>query len=173
MSRIVILLANSILIIFGLVACQPASSGANNASTAANSNTTSNVAAQRGPSPTPSQSPTASPLEVATRWQEAINKGDMEGYKKSISERTMKDYEDCMSRDNKTLDECIKGSSIMVLAKNLFPIPLKVRNEVIEGDTATLHTMDRKGQIHWVTLLRENGEWKLLESATLMPQTER
>lgn len=154
--------------ILGVVACRPAPDANRNAATTANSNGNSNVAIGSTPSPSLSQSPTASPIEVLTAWQEAINKGNIAAYMKTLSKLSVKQIEDGAKENNVTTDQYIKTSGDMRLFRNLFPMPLKILKEIPEGDQMTYHIKDSRGLLHWATLMKEQGEWKVDQWATTM-----
>lgn len=51
--------------------------------------------------------------------------------------------------------------------KNLFPLPLKILKEIPEGEQMTYHIKDVRGRLHWATLMKEQGEWKVDEFSTI------
>ena len=139
--------------------------------TTSNSNTTNsttNAGTSASPTATAQASPTATsnssgltPTETFKAYYEAIKAKDAEAVKRLFSKDTMKMLEDQAKQSNKTVDEVFKEG--MEGASQEIPATMpEVRNEKIEGDTATIEIKDEKAD-KWETihLVKEDGEWKV------------
>jgi hypothetical protein len=159
-----------------IVGCQSSPVVNSNVSSSANNSNASNTA-QSAASPAPTVSPavsTAPPIDTFKAWQEAINKGDFEAYKKTISdfevyrdtegdvEAYKKSYTAFMSSVTaEHFAELRSDRGTFAGAKNFFPMPFKIRAQHIEGDSAEYEVRDFRGEYHCIKLLNMYGEWKL------------
>jgi hypothetical protein len=100
---------------------------------------------------------TSSPMAAYRETYEATKRGDLDGYKRSVTQATLDLVTETAKRDGQTLDEALRQ------AMTTTPIPPsmpEMRNEKIDGERATIEV--RVGS-QWVTLpyAKENGEWKM------------
>ncbi|HEX8736187.1 MAG TPA: hypothetical protein VF721_12740 [Pyrinomonadaceae bacterium] len=115
------------------------------------------VAPQAQQQPPPQQLPTGSPTEVFKAFIKAKNEKDVAAVKKTLSQNSLKMYEDAAKKKNTTLDEILIGDS----GKFLKELP-EMRNETIEGDAATVEIQHPvSGRWEKMYFVRENGEWKM------------
>lgn len=103
------------------------------------------------------QPQTKSPAEVLKTLNEASKTKDVEAVKQSISKGTLGLIEESAKAQNLTVDEMLKkdnGSPFKELPE--------MRNEKIEGDTATLELKNTTTN-DWETVpfVKEDGNWKL------------
>jgi hypothetical protein len=100
-----------------------------------------------------------SPTQTMKNFVEATQKKDVEGVKKSLSAGSLKMMENLAKVQGKTLDETIKESEA---GENEYKQVPEMRNEKIEGDTATLEVKNEKTS-EWDTLyfVKETDEWKI------------
>jgi hypothetical protein len=98
-----------------------------------------------------------SPTEVYKAFFVASQTGDLSGVKGTISKGSWAQLEIAAKEQGKTPDQLLKDQK--VAAGELIP---ELRNERIQGETATLETR-RAGLNTWLTVpfVREGGEWKI------------
>jgi flagellar hook-associated protein FlgK len=90
---------------------------------------------------------------------EASRKKDVEGVKKTLSGSTIKMMEGLAKVQGKTLDQTIKESDA---GENEYKEVPEMRNEKIEGDTATLEVKNVKtGEWDTLYFVKETDEWKI------------
>ena len=100
---------------------------------------------------------TKSPTDVLKTLNEASKTRDVEAVKDSVSKGTLDLMENAAKKQNTTIDELLKKDN---------GVPFKelpeMRNEKIEGDTATLELKNTTtGGWETVPFVREGGKWKL------------
>lgn len=139
-----------------------------NTATAVNNNSASPVAANTQPQTTPTASPQQttpgpqqSPLETLKAWQTAINKNDLEGFKKTLSRAVLKKYEGVDASNTPRLN--VLFADLTALYENYLPMPFKTRDEDISGDTATYEIRDYGYKWQTIVFKNEDGEWKIEE----------
>lgn len=100
-----------------------------------------------------------SPTRTMKNFVEASQKKDVEGVKKTLSAGTIKMMEGLAKMQGKTLDQTIKESDAGESEYKQMP---EMRNEKIEGNTATLEVKNEKTS-EWDTLyfVKESDEWKI------------
>lgn len=100
---------------------------------------------------------TKSPTETLKALNEAAKKKDVEGIKRELSKGTLELLEQSAQRQKRTVDELLledQGAPFEELPE--------MRNEQIEGDTATVEVKNRLTDTYEkVPFVKENGEWKL------------
>jgi predicted lipid-binding transport protein (Tim44 family) len=151
-----------------LAGCGTGTSNSTNSTTNSTNSTTnaganaSPTAAQASPTSTPITSNAGStPTETFKAYYEAIKAKDAEAVKRLFSKETMKMLEEQAKQSNKTVDEVFKEG--MEDASKEVPATMpEVRNEKIDGDTATIEIKDDKTD-KWETfhLVKEDGQWKI------------
>ncbi|HLL99635.1 MAG TPA: hypothetical protein VK400_01155 [Pyrinomonadaceae bacterium] len=99
----------------------------------------------------------ASPTQTMKNFVEATQKKDAEGMKKALSGGTLKMMDNLAKIQGKTLDDTIREGD----ATSYQQVP-EMRNEKIEGETATLEVKNDKSS-DWETLyfVKENNDWKI------------
>lgn len=102
----------------------------------------------------------SSPTATMKAFFEATRKKDSEGFKRTLSKGSLEMMEGFAKAQNKTLDEALKsGMNAPEAAESKTP---EMRNEKINGDTATLEVQNDKNK-EWepIPFVKENGEWKI------------
>ena len=100
--------------------------------------------------------PAASPTDVLKTFIEASKKKDVEAIKKTLSKGSLDLAEEAAKKQNITVDELFKKDDTKMSEE----LP-ELRNEKIEGDTATVEVKDNVGGYDTLPFVRENGGWKL------------
>lgn len=97
-----------------------------------------------------------SPMAALRATMEAAKRGDWEVYKRGLSQATLKQDEENAKREGLSLEEKYQKA----FAKLTIP---QMRNEKIDGDTATLEVSYDSLGTQWLILpfVKENGEWKI------------
>ncbi|MBD0325461.1 MAG: DUF4878 domain-containing protein [Pyrinomonadaceae bacterium] len=156
----------SILIIAALVAvalaaaCAKTETNTNNANTSTNTNKTattntntsnanSNVTSSSGGTPT----------ESFKALYDAFKNKDVAALKKTVASADIRDMEESVKKQGKTLDDFLK--SLVEDPSAAPPATLETRNETINGDKATLEVKDKRGGWDKVSFIKEGGEWKV------------
>lgn len=100
-----------------------------------------------------------SPTQTMKNFVEASQKRDVEAIKKSLSSGSLKMMEGVAKMQGKTLDETIKEGDT---GGNDFKELPEMRNEKIEGDSATLEVKnDKTGEWDTLYFVKETDEWKI------------
>lgn len=101
--------------------------------------------------------PTASPTETLKTFIEASKNKDVEALKKTLSKGTLGIIEETAKSQNTTVDELLKKDSGMPVKE----MP-EMRNEKIEGDTATLEVKNVvTGDFDAIPFVKEDGSWRI------------
>ncbi len=148
------------LLTFALAGCTAAREGKPNTNAETNANTANtNKAAETKPADTtaPSDPATGSPTATMVAFIEALKKKDSETIKKSLSKESIVKLEEAAKAGKTTIDQIITDGEDM--SKEKTP---EMRNEKIDGDTATIEIQDEKTK-KWdtVPLVKEDGSWKI------------
>jgi hypothetical protein len=115
----------------------------------------------------------SSPTATMKAFFEATRKKDAEGFKKTLSKGSLDTIEVFAKAQNKTLDELLKSGIKTLDAGQSSATPL-MRNEKIDGETATLEVQDgENGDWKSVPFVRENGEWKIAFDKALREAQEK
>ncbi len=98
-----------------------------------------------------------SPTAVMTAFIEALKKKDAETIKKNLSKSSVEKLEESAKAENTTIDKMLSDGED--LSNEKMP---EMKNEKIEGDTATLEVQDEKTK-KWdsVPFVKEDGAWKI------------
>jgi hypothetical protein len=100
-----------------------------------------------------------SPTQTMRTFVEASMKKDVDGVKNSLSSGSLKMMEGLAKMQGKTLDQTIKEGDA---GENEYKEVPEMRNEKIEGDTATLEVKNVKtGEWDTLYFVRETDEWKI------------
>lgn len=100
---------------------------------------------------------TGSPTDVWKSYADAKKKKDAAAIKKLFSSGTMKMFEDLANKQNISVDEML--IKFEDADKNKTP---EIRNEKIEGDTATVEVKnDVTGEYDVMPFVKEEGSWKI------------
>lgn len=103
------------------------------------------------------QPQTKSPTEVLKTLNEASKTKDVEAIKNSVSKGTLGLIEEAAKAQNTTADELLKKENGAPFKE----LP-EMRNEKIEGDTATLELKNATtGEWEAVPFVKEDGAWRL------------
>jgi uncharacterized membrane protein len=115
----------------------------------------------------------SSPTATMKAFFEATRKKDAEGFKKTLSKGSLDTIEVSARAQNKTLDELLQ-SGIKTLDANRGNATPLMRNEKIDGETATLEVQDgENGEWRSIPFVRENGEWKIAFDKALREAQEK
>ncbi len=98
-----------------------------------------------------------SPSATMNIFFEALKKKDNETIKKCLSKTSLERLEEAATQGDTTIDQIISDGEDM--SKKKTPT---IRNEKIDGDTATLEVEDEE-QKKWDTVpfIKEDGKWKI------------
>lgn len=100
---------------------------------------------------------TDSPTETLKKFVEASQKKEVEAMKETLSGRTLQMIQESAAKQNTTVEELLRKDD----ANALREMP-EMRNEVIEGDTATVEVKNKAtGDWDKIPFVREEGKWKL------------
>lgn len=98
----------------------------------------------------------SSPTATAKAFYEAVKAKDAAGIKNTMSKGSLEMMEKFAKMQNKSLDEALKEPS----GSNP-PASFESKDEVINGDTATLQVKDEKGNWESIPFVKEDGKWKI------------
>lgn len=99
-----------------------------------------------------------SPTGVLRKYVEASQKNDVETLKQTLSSGTMRMFEESARKQNMTLEESLARNSGSPAARQM----PEMRNENIEGDTATVEVKNgATPDYDKIPLVKENGQWKI------------
>jgi hypothetical protein len=96
----------------------------------------------------------STPTRAFKSFFQAAKQKDAAAMKKTISKRMLAELEDEAKKENRPFDEYL-------FSVDLSDTMPEVRNEKIEGDTATLDIKGRGDNWRATKFVREDGEWKL------------
>ena len=108
----------------------------------------------------------SSPTATFKAFFEAQQKKDVAGMKKTLSKGSMTMLEKGAKQQNKSVDQAItEGFNNPASKTDKIP---ELRNEKIEGETATLEVQDEQSK-KWETVyfVKEDGNWKLALDKTV------
>jgi hypothetical protein len=101
--------------------------------------------------------PPASPKETFNTYTKALKKGDLTTVKLLLSAETKKMHEQEARARGLTLDDIVKNETLINDTQTI----VKVRNEVIQGDRATLEVENSFGMWETLPFVFEDGQWKI------------
>ncbi|HEX8847689.1 MAG TPA: protein kinase [Pyrinomonadaceae bacterium] len=99
----------------------------------------------------------SSPSGTVQARFDALKKKDAAGYKRTISKRGLEKLDQMAAQRGITADNLLQQYLASLPA---FTGDIKVINEQIAGDSATVLITDGTGQQFQLTLIKEDGEWK-------------
>lgn len=99
----------------------------------------------------------ATPIETFKTYTKAIRMKDTTTMKLLLSSQTMKMHELEAQAQGVTVDDIVKRETLFVESQKT----VKLRNEKIEGDSATLEVENSFGQWETVPFVKEDGQWKI------------
>jgi hypothetical protein len=99
---------------------------------------------------------TASPTETLKTFLEASRKKDVQTVKTTLSKTTLEMAEKSAREHNTTVDALLKKDDVQISDE----IP-EIRNEKIEGDTATVEIKDAANGYETLPFVKEDGNWKI------------
>jgi len=100
--------------------------------------------------------PIASPTDTLKNFIEASKKKDVEAIRKTLSRGSLELAEKSAKIQNTTVDELFKRDNMAMLDK----IP-EIRNEKIEGETASVEVKDFTSGYDTIPFVKEDGVWKI------------
>jgi predicted lipid-binding transport protein (Tim44 family) len=125
---------------------------------AANTTNTSNAAANTAPA-TSGSIDLSTPTAAYKTAYNARNNKDIPTLKRVLSKDVLQfltEIGDTGDKDHKSLDEMLKD-----LCEQPQAPTADARNEMINGDKATIEYLDETGSWHPMELIKENGDWKI------------
>lgn len=99
----------------------------------------------------------ASPKETLYTYSKARKKKDLTTMKMLLSKETMKMHEQEAKAQGLTVDDIIERETLISETQNV----IKVRNEKIDGDKATLEVENSFGSWETLPFVFEDGQWKI------------
>lgn len=103
------------------------------------------------------ESAPASPKETFYTYSKARKKKDLTTMKMLLSAETMKMHSQEAKSQGVTVDEIVQRETLISESQSV----VKVRNEVIEGEKATLEVENSYGTWETVPFVFEDGQWKI------------
>lgn len=105
----------------------------------------------------------ATPKETFETYSKAVKKNDITTMKLLLSNETIKLHEQEAKVQRVTLDEIVKREALLNQSQTI----VKVRNEKIEGEKATLEVENSIGIWETVLFVFEDGVWKIDKKTTI------
>lgn len=105
----------------------------------------------------------ASPKETFETYSKALKKNDITAMKLLLSAETIKMHEQEAKRQGVALDDIVKREALLSQNQKV----VKVRNEKIDGQKATLEVENQIGIWELVSFVFEEGEWKIDKKTTI------
>jgi Domain of unknown function (DUF4878) len=99
----------------------------------------------------------ATPIETFKTYTKAIKQKDIATMKLLLSKDTIKMHELEAQAQGTTVDEIVKRETLFTENQK----SVKLRNEKIDGDKATLEVENSFGTWETVPFAKEDGEWKI------------
>lgn len=99
----------------------------------------------------------ATPIETFKTYTKAIKQKDITAMKLLLSRETMKMHELEAQAQNINVDEIVKRETLFTENQKT----VKLRNEKIDGDLATLEVENSYGAWETVPFSKEDGVWKI------------
>lgn len=99
----------------------------------------------------------ATPKETFQTYTKAVKAKDLTAMKLLLSAETIKMHEKEAAAQNVTLDDIVKRETLIGEGQAV----VKVRNEKIEGERATLEVENAFGSWETLPFVFENGQWKI------------
>lgn len=98
----------------------------------------------------------AGPTETLKIFLEASRQKDIETVKTTLSKTTLETAEKSAREHNTTVDALLKKDDVQV--SEVLP---EIRNEKIEGETATVEIKDSGNGYETLPFVKEDGKWKI------------
>lgn len=99
----------------------------------------------------------ATPIETFKTYTKAIKQKDVTTMKLLLSKATIDMHQLEAQAQGVTIDEIVKRETLFTESQKT----VKLRNEKVEGDTATLEVENSFGSWEMVPFVREEGVWKI------------
>ena len=99
----------------------------------------------------------ATPIETFKTYTKAIKQKDITAMKLLLSRETMKMHELEAQAQNVNVDEIVKRETLFTENQKT----VKLRNEKVDGDLATLEVENSYGAWETVPFAKEDGVWKI------------
>lgn len=99
----------------------------------------------------------STPIETFKTYTKAIKQKDTATMKLLLSAETIKMHELEAQAQNVTVDDIVKRETLFTENQST----VKLRNEKIDGDKATLEVENSFSAWETVPFVKENGEWKI------------
>lgn len=97
------------------------------------------------------------PKDTLKAYTVALKKKDMAAMKSLLTGGSLKMAADEAKAQNVSIDDILGRETLFAPEQKVF----EVRNEKIEGDSATIEVKNSFGSFERVPLVRENGVWKI------------
>lgn len=105
------------------------------------------------------------PLETLQAYSEAVRKKDTTTMKVLLSAATIELHRKTAQEQGVTLDEIVERETIFAQGQKTY----EYRNEVTEGDKASIEIKNPYGVWDKVNFVREDGVWKIDKQAFVNP----
>lgn len=97
------------------------------------------------------------PLDALNAYSKALKKKDANEMKSLLSKGSIEMAQKEAKAQNQPLDEVIKKETLFSADQRF----AEIRNQKIEGDTATIEIKNQYGTWDIVPFIKENGRWKI------------
>ena len=104
------------------------------------------------------------PLDTLKAYTLAIKKKDTTSMKLLLSDTTIKMHQQAAQEQGITLDEIVERETLFSPGQKT----AEYRNEIIEGDTATIEMKNAYGVWDKISFVKEEDVWKIDKQATLV-----
>lgn len=114
---------------------------------------------------------TETPLDALKIYNQAVRDKDAARIKDHLSKGSLKMAQDEAAAQNVSIDEIVQRETIYSPSQR----SVKVRNQKIDGDRATIEVENARGAWDVVPFVREDGTWKIAKDRyadELMKQVE-
>src|SRR5215210_4563057 len=109
------------------------------------------------------------PFETLQAYEQAIRKKDTTTMKLLLSEATIKMHNEAAKERGVTLDEIVERETLFSPGQKR----LEYRNEIIEGERASIEIKNAYGIWDKVSFVKEDGLWKIDKQAFVNPILEQ
>lgn len=111
------------------------------------------------------------PFETLKAYSEAVRKKDTTTMKLLLSDATIKMHQQSAKEQNVNLDEIVERETLFSPGQKT----VEYKNEIIEGDKATIEMKNAYGIWDKISFVKEEGIWKIDKQAfanTILEQNE-
>lgn len=142
---------------FALAALVGCGSSATNTTPSTTSSSNSSATANTTTAPPAAKPVAATPTETTRHLFDAMKSKDLAALKGFFTRKVLAVMQAEAKRQNKSLDDVLMG----FIDATPVPATFNARNEKIEGEHASVETMDDEGHYSPIEFVKEDGAWKL------------